>query len=154
MYLYGGVTKKFATSKYVQQEGDIQGYNSYSEKWRWIPTRGTPPSGLFRHAAACFDNIMYTYGGHRKRSYSASLHQLDTRSYMWTELSSQHENGPMMKSGCGMIYYDKSLLICGGIGIPFSSLQKEARFLCDGDYGKGVGFTNEIHMFHIVKGMI
>ena len=137
----------------TQLTKSIQMYEPFTEAWREIPTTGTPPQGLYYGAATYSDHFLYTYGGHNgTTSYSCSLNQLDTRSYTWTQLSSRHECGPMRKSGCGIIYYNNSLIICGGYGIPSSELQAGSQFIKSTKFKDCIGWTNEIQVFNISKG--
>ena len=136
----------------TQLTKSIQMYDPFTETWVEIPTIGTPPEGLYIGTATYFDHFLYTYGCHNGTSYSCSLNQLDTRSYTWTQLSSQHECGPMRKEGCGIIYYNNSLIICGGYGFPSSELQAGSQFIKRTKYMDGIGWTNEIHMFNISEG--
>ena len=92
------------------------------------------------------------FGGYDGTSYSASLHQLDTRSMTWTQLSPQCDGGPMRKSGCQMIYYNNSLIIIGGYGIPSGELQSGSQFTANKHYQDGRGWTNEIHVYNITQG--
>ena len=136
----------------TQLTKSIQMYDPFTETWREIPTIGTPPDGRFYGTATYSDHFLYTYGGNNGTSRSCSLNQLDTRSYTWTQLSSQHECGPMRKTGCGIIYYSNSLIICGGYGIPSSELQAGSQFIKSTKHKDGRGWTNEIHMFNISEG--
>ena len=131
----------------------IQIYDAFTETWREITTVDTPPQGLYRGAASYSDHYMYTYGGSNGTSYSSSLYQLDTRSYTWTQLSSQHEYGPMRKVQCGIIYYNNSLVICGGYGYSSSEIQAGSQFIKNTQSKHGRGWTNEIHMFNISEGI-
>ena len=58
----------------------------------------------------------------------------------------------MRKTECGIIYYNNSLIIYGGYGIPFSELQAGSQFIKSTKYTDGVGWTNEIHVFNISEG--
>ena len=136
----------------TQLTKSIQMYDPFTETWRKFPTIGAPPEGLYNGTATSFDHFFYTYGGDNRTSYSSSLNQLDTRSYTWTQLSSQHECGPMRKVGCGIIYYNNSLIIYGGLGIRSSELQAGSQFIKNTIYKDGSGWTNEIHMFNISEG--
>ena len=136
----------------AQLTKSIQMYDPFTEAWREIPTIGTPPQGLYDGAATYSDHFLYTYGGYDGTSYSSSLHQLDTRSYTWTQLSSQHEHGPMRMIGCGIIYYNNSLVICGGFGFPSGEIQAGSQFIKHSKFKDGIGWTNEIHMFNISEG--
>ena len=148
LYLYGGFVENFRET-IPQLTKSIQIYEPFTEAWKEVPTTGTPPQGLFEGAATYSDHLLYTYGGTNGQLDSASLNQLDTRSNTWTQLSAQHENGPMRKCGCGIIYYNNSLVICGGFGVPSSELQAGSQLT---EHKDGSGWTNEIHMFNISEG--
>ncbi len=92
------------------------------------------------------------FGGHVGTSYHASLHQLDTRSMTWKQLSPQHDSGPMRKTECQVIYYNDSLIVIGGCGIPSGELQSGSQFTKNICYQNGRGYTNEIHKYHISQG--
>ena len=138
----------------TQLTESIQMYEPFTEAWKEIPTTGTPPQGLYFGAATYSDHYLYTYGGYDGTSYGCSINQLDTRSYIWTQLSSQHECGPMKKIGCGIIYYQHSLIVCGGFGIPSSEIQAGSNFIKNTKSKSKhvIGWTNEIHVFNISEG--
>ena len=92
------------------------------------------------------------FGGRDGTSFHASLHQLDTRSLTWMQLSPPHRSGPMQKSDCQMIYYNDSLIVIGGYGIPSGELQSGSQFTENKHYQDGRGWTNEIHKYHISQG--
>ena len=151
LYLYEGRVDNFKETR-VQLTKSIQIYEPFTEAWKEVPTTGTPPQRSYNGAATYSDNFLYTYGGTNGHLYSASLNQLDTRSYTWTQLSAQHENGPMSKLRCGIIYYNNSIVICGGYGFPSSELQAGSQFIKNTLSTHGRGWTNEIHMFNISEG--
>ncbi len=64
----------------------------------------------------------------------------------WSQLSPQHDSGPMRKSFCQMIHYNNTLIIIGGAGIPSGELQSGSQFT---EYEDGCGVTNEIHTYNI-----
>ena len=94
------------------------------------------------------------FGGRDGTSFHASLHQLDTRSLTWMQLSPPHRSGPMQKSDCQMIYYNDSLIVIGGCGIPSGELQSGSRFTQLKYSHNGRGWTNEIHKYHISQGKL
>ena len=149
LYFYGGFVENFKKLK-TQLKNSVQVYNSFIEAWKEIHTTGTPPTGLYNGAASYSEQCLFTYGGTDGTSCSASLHKLDTRSCTWTQLSSQHENGPMSKIGGNMIHYNNSIVISGGYGTPSGELQAGSQFMEDKN---GDGCTNEIHMFNISEGI-
>ncbi len=60
----------------------------------------------------------------------------------------------MRKSECQMIYYNDSLIVIGGYGIPSGELQSESQFTKNIHHQDGRGYTNEIHKYHISQGKL
>ena len=89
------------------------------------------------------------YGGNDGSRRLNSLHQLDTQSWTWSELA---KSGPMRKDGCGMIAFDRKLLLFGGYNIPSDTTQPGANFIKDSNYTDGSGWTNELHLFDLKEG--
>ncbi len=58
----------------------------------------------------------------------------------------------MRKSECQMIYYNDSLIVIGGYGIPSGELQSGSQFTKRKHQQDGRGWTNEIHKYHISQG--
>ena len=139
----GGYTKGS-----TKEKGElVHTFNQLSESWSSKQCQGpSPPDGLYTGASAYAGHHLYQYGGHDGSRYQNSLHQLDTRSWTWSHLSSA---GPMRKVGCGMVTYDETLLCFGGYGIPSSTTQPGAEFTKSSKYTDGRGWTNEFHAFDL-----
>ncbi len=60
----------------------------------------------------------------------------------------------MRKSACQMIYYNDSLIVIGGYGIPSGELQSGSQFTEMKDFQDGRGWTNEMHKYHISQGKL
>ena len=64
----------------------------------------------------------------------------------------------MKKTVCGMIVYDNSVIIVGGVGIRNGPIQPGSEWVCgDKDDDKDpntVGFTNEMHKYDLTEGEI
>ena len=58
----------------------------------------------------------------------------------------------MRKIACGLIAFDRKLLLFGGDGIPSGRTQRGAKFIKDSDYSDGSGWTNELHLFDLKEG--
>ncbi len=153
MYIYGGCVDQFDKNK-VQLRKVIQIYDCCNESWKEVPTSDTPPHGIYGCATAYSNHILYLFGGYEDPdpSYSSSLHQLDTRSMIWTQLSPQHASGPMRKSLGQMIYYNNSLVVIGGYGIQSGGLQSGSWITNSSERGRC--YTNEIHMYSISQGKV
>ena len=127
----------------------VHTFNQLSESWSSKQCQGPSPDGLYLCASAYAGHHLYLYGGSDVSRYQNSLHQLDTRSWTWSHLSSA---GPMGKDGCKMVTYDETLLCFGGYGYPSSTTQPGAEFTKDSYYTDGRGWTNEFHAYDLKQG--
>ena len=147
-YVWGGRTKKFLERK-SELASSVHGFNQFLELWAENESSGVPPLGLYTGACASAGHHVYVYGGYDGSHDQGSLHQLDTRSWTWEQLSSA---GPMRKVGCGMVAHDSKLVLFGGYGYPSGPTQTGAEFVKDSKYTSGVRWTNELHLFDLNKG--
>ena len=143
----GGITIKGSN----KEKGElVHTFNQLSESWSSKQCQGpSPPNELHSGASAYAGHHLYLYGGTDGSRYQNSLHQLDTRSWTWSHLSS---TGPMRKGGCRMVTYDETLLCFGGYGFPFDTTQPGAEFTKDSRYTGGKGWTNEVHAYDLRTG--
>ena len=129
----------------------IQVFDQYLEQWRQLQTTGSPPKGLY--AGGCCvspSGDLYVCGGYDGSNYRGGLYKLSSEK--WSQLLGESDsvNGPMKKSGCGMVYFNKKkVAVIGGCGLPPASLQPGASFIKDKHYSHGSGWTNEIDIFDI-----
>ena len=123
-------------------------FDSYQETWTSHLTRGSPHPGVNGCTIASAGHYLYIFGGEDlEGSYIDSLHQLDTATSVWTELSAK--DGPMKKSACGMVVYDDKVVLFGGLGVPSGPIQPGSEYIPDNE---GTGWTNELHLFNLKKG--
>ena len=146
--VYGGLTKDFLKEK-SGLASSVHSFDGLLESWYSEDTGGVPPPGLYDGACASAGHHVYAYGGHDGSARHVSLHQLDTRTRTWKQLSS---TGPMRKSGCRMVSYGSNLVLFGGFGIPSGPTQPGAEFVKSSYYTDGRGKTNELHTFDLIKG--
>ena len=157
--LYGGRTKDFLKEK-SGLASSVHSFDPFLDYWSearaYILLRrlsedncsGVPPPGLYGGACASVGHHVYVYGGSDGSARQSSLHQLDTRTWTWKQLSSC---GPMRKIGCGMVGYGSNLVLFGGYGIPSGPTQPGTEFV---KYSKSTdgGWTNELHTFDLNEG--
>ena len=150
VYVYGGRTKDFWREK-SSLASRVHVFNPCQESWQ-LDRRpeGTPPPGLIDAACTSIGHHAYIYGGFDGQNEHGVLHQLNTSTLSWRELSKASDHGPMRKRMCGMINFDDQLLLFGGIGKPSNLTQRGAEFVED-PYD-GSGWTNELHTFCLNKG--
>ena len=148
--VYGGRTKDFRGEK-SGLASSVHSFDGFQESWYSEDTGGVPPPGLYGGACASAGHHVYIYGGGDGSARQSSLHQLDTRTWTWKQLSSTATTtGPMRKSGCGMVAYGSNLVLFGGRGIPSGPTQPGAKFVNSTKYTGGR--TNELHTFDLIKG--
>ena len=129
----------------LQEKGELPSsvhcFDTLLEFWDENKVNGVPPPGLYGGACASAGHHVYMYGGYDGSRRQSSLHQLDTRSWTWKQLSSA---GPMRKSRCGMVANDSKLVLFGGYGFPSGPTQPGAEF--------NGGWTDEVHTFDLKEG--
>ena len=147
--VYGGLTKDFRKEK-SGLASSVHSFDGLLESWYSEDTGGVLPPGLYVGACASVGHHVYVYGGVDGSAHQGSLHQLDTRTRTWKQLSS---TGPTRKAGCQMVAYDSNLVLFGGYGIPSGPTQPGAEFVKCSTFTDGRGWTNELHTFDVlIKG--
>ena len=146
--VWGGYTKDILKKK-RELPSSVHCFDPLLEFWDGNKVNGVPPTGLYGGACASAGQHVYLYGGYDGSRRQSSLHQLDTRSWTWKQLSSA---GPMRKSRCGMVACDSKLVLFGGHGVPSGPTQPGAEFIENSRYTDGMGWTNEVHTFDLKEG--
>ena len=146
--VWGGRTKDFLTEK-SELTSSVHSFDPFLEFWDVNKISGDPPPGLYTGACASAGHHVYLYGGSDGSHLQSSLHQLDTRSWTWKQLSS---TGPMRMGACGMVAHDSKLVLFGGYGSPSGPTQPGAEFIKDSRLTGGQGWTNEVHTFDLKEG--
>ena len=139
-YIWGGFAGDFAKTKAASAA--VHRFNPAAGCWTESRPSGPPPPGLYDGASASAGHHLYAYGGR----YGRSLHQLDTKSWTWKQLS---RAGPMMKRACRMVAYQAKLVLFGGYGVQSGPTQPGAVFVKDSSNSDGSGWTNELHTFDL-----
>ena len=146
--MWGGRTKDFLKEK-SEFVSSVHCFDPLLEFWAVNTISGVPHPGLYDGVCASAGHHVYLHGGTDGSRFQSSLHQLDTRSCTWKQLSSA---GPMRKSACGMIAHDSKLVLFGGYGYPSGPTQPGAEFIKDSRFTDGRGWTNEVHTFDLKEG--
>ena len=147
LYVWGGHTKDFSKGN-SELAVSVHSFNQYLETWQTRATTGKHPPALYSGSCTTSGHHLYLYGGVDGQLYHDSLYQLDTDSLEWSQLP----NGPMRKSGSGMVSYEDKLILFGGYGPPSGPTQPGAQFIKKGRFTESRGWTNELHMFDVQKG--
>ena len=154
--LWGGRDSDFSASGRKKLASTVEIFDPYLEVWEKKTTSGLSPPGLKLGVSASLLDQLYSFGGYNDdASFYNSLHTLDPTSLEWKELRVLNQaDGPMRKTGCGMVSYNGNRLsLFGGYGIPTGPTQPGATFTEDTSYTDGSGWTNELHIFNINEGM-
>ena len=107
--------------------------------------------GIFNCASASAGRFIYMYGGDDGVKWHSSLYRLNTRSGKWKELCG---TGPMVKVDCSMVATFEKLVLFGGCGFSSGPPQPGAKFVRSKNIPDGRGWTNELHIFDLKKGII
>ncbi len=91
--------------------------------------------------------ILHRFGGEDgSSSHNNDIYKIDITGFNISIINPKNpDDGPMKKSGCGMVPYKKSLVIFGGYGDAPTHPQPGA------SYSQG-GWCNELHQFDLVEG--
>ena len=147
----GGRTKDFSEKSRQHLSSVVETFDPYSELWEQRLVEGDAPSpGTYAAASASLHDDFFAFGGWDGQKFFKGLHQLDTKSWHWCQLSPQNaERAPMPKIGCGMISFGDSLGVFGGYGLPRGPTEPQS-FIKSTD---GRGWTNEFHIYHLKEGV-
>ena len=135
----------------------VNTFDSLFESWEEQITEGTPFFGLYRGACvSALDNI-YVYGGNDGSNLHGSLHVLDVSTKRWSLLSGESSVGraPMIKVGCGLAYcLGDNLSLFGGYCRNLdNSIQGGSSFIANHNFEDGRGWSNELHLYSLRKGI-
>ena len=146
LFVFAGRTVGFDKTK-EELSSTIEVFDQYLKQWRQLKTTGSPPKGLC-HGGCCVSpsGDLYVYGGWGGSTQRGGLYKFS--SLKWSQLSGESDvNGPLMKTGCRMVCFNKKrVAVIGGYGPSPALLQPGATFIEDKDY-PGYGWTNEVHIF-------
>jgi len=154
-FLWGGCVPDFSASGRKKLASTVEIFHPYQETWEQQPTSGVPPPGLYLGTSVSLLDQLYSFGGFDGASRYNTLHMLDPTSLEWKQKRALNlADGPMRKSGCGMVPYRQDrLALFGGYGIPTGPTQPGATFTKNTRYTDGSGWSSELHIFNIREGM-
>ena len=156
LVVHSGWTDSQETSQRLSSIVEI--FDTYTEEWSEVPTTGEPPvPGTYAAANASLNEYLFTYGGlDADGKILNTMYRLDTKTFHWCKVSphAPQNDCPMAKQGASMVpYAEDRLVLYGGYGIPHGPAQQGSSFVIDSACTDGRGWTNELHLFHVKKGM-
>ena len=151
--IFAGITDDFRNTK-EELSSTVEVFDQYMEQWRALRATGSSPTGLYG-GGCCVSPTgdLYVYGGTDGSDCRGGLYKLNLPLIPeWSQLSVESDrNGPMRKSGCGMVCFNKEkIAVIGGYGIPHVPPQPGSSFI-KSIKTDGRGYTNEIHFFDTEK---
>ena len=145
LYVWGGSTEDFYERK-AELESSVEFFDTRLDSWNKIVTKGSLPPGQYLGACASSGDHIYIYGGADGYTVQGTLNHIDTKSFTWKQLSPYTNDGPMKKTGCGMVFYHNKLVLFGGYtGDPPTGRTQPGATYKDGQ-------TNELHVFDLKEG--
>ena len=153
-YLWGGLTQDFHQGGKDIQRSTVNVFDLYLETWKKQHTSEVPPCWMYGGACTAHRDLLYFFAGFDGVHRQNSLHVLDTDILEWKELNHHCKNGPMPKTGCGMVFFGSHYLATvGGYGLPTQPIQPGTTFIKKNpNYTGGSGWTDEFHVFDITEG--
>ena len=119
-----------------------------TEKWQQIPTTGETPPGHINASCAALGSSLYHFGGRDRYKCYNTIHCLETSKMSWRATRADNpREAPIPKSSAGMVVYDHTLVISGGVG-DLPQHPNPDKYIPDPGY-EGQGYTNEVHCFHV-----
>lgn len=155
LYAWGGRTQDFSDIGKAQLLSAIEIFDPSLEVWKEEATSGATPPGLYNGVCAAINESMYVCCGNDGNDLHNTLHQFDTTKLQWKQIRVRNPSqGPMRKTGCGMVAYQgDKLVLFAGYGFPSGPIQRGANYT-PSNQTNAIGWSNEFHIFHLKEGMI
>ncbi len=157
LFLYRGVRQSYDSGKdKVNFPTHFEVFDAKVLQWRGVATQGTSSSAYTGVSITSIGSKLYLYGGYDGTTFNNKLFEIDTLCMHWNELIVQNPaDGPMRKAFCGLVSLPGDVLcLFGGKGIPRDGGFQDGSVFCPDPSAKdGRGWTNEMHCFHVQRGM-
>ena len=151
----GGRTEDFSEENRQHSISVVGIFDPYSESWDQRQVEGNAPlPGTCSAACASLHDDLFSFGGRNDMQQRFNtIHRLDTKTWCWSQVSPQNQDGaPMPKNGCRMIAFKNSLVVFGGFGVPRGPTEPQS-FIEFTGATDGRGWTNEFHTANLPKGI-
>ena len=146
----GGRTKDFSVD---DLRSCVHSYDPLLEAWGSARATGELPPGVYGGACAAAGNELFHYGGFDGKQISSALSKFTPVTHTWSRLCKGSVDGPMAKTGCGMVSCGEGrLCVFAGHGLPTGPVQPGSTLIKDTRFTDGIGWTNELHLYDINGG--
>lgn len=152
-YLYGGYAGQVTDS--ARLLGDRLDVFDFAKcEWSVIRTEGDCPRTLSGACSVLIGDHLYMFGGWYRGWRNADVHELSLVDFRWKRLTDDEETkeSPLCKDKAGMVDYGNEMLcVTGGYGHSrqYFHVQRGANYHLDTSSYVEIGWTNELHLFHI-----
>ena len=130
----------------------VEVFEDVLPNWQQKATSGQPPPESVYAACTSIGIHIYVFGGLDTKTAYNTIHRLDTKRLVWRELpTSNPSEAPMAKWCARMVSLTTNILvIVGGYGILPDHRHPNRQYTPYPVY-EGMGWTNELHCFHVVS---
>ena len=148
----GGLTKDLSVD---DLRSCVHSYDPLLEAWGSARATGELPPGLYQGACTAAWGEVFHYGGYEGfgNIMSSALSRFTPSTHTWSQLCEGSMDGPMAKTGCGMVSCGEGqLCVFAGYGHPTGPVQPGSTFIKDTRFTDGRGWSNELHLYDINGG--
>ena len=135
----------------------VHSYDPLLEAWGSARATGELPPGLYYGACTASGEELFDYGGFdgfQGSIRSSALSRFTPSTHTWSRLCKGSLDGPMAKTGCGMVSCGEGqLCVFAGHGLPTGPVQPGSTLIKDTRFTDGSAWTNELHLYDINGGM-
>ena len=155
-YLYGGYAG--AVDLQGSSQGQLDVFDFASCEWSVFATEGDLPKATSGACSTIMGDCLYMFGGWYRGYWNADrnadVYELNLMNFKWKKLTGENcaKGSPLDKDKAAMVDYGNEMLcVTGGYGHSRSAAksQKGASFHLDTDSFFQIGWTNELHLFHV-----
>ena len=139
---YGGHFE--ADGGFADPPTSVDIFDPNCESWELISSSGAPPTGVVGAACISIGSFLYHICGTDSNQDYNTIHCLDTRTKIWTELRPANPEAVQMpKYGMGVISHGSNLITIGGYGTLPTNHHPGVQYIPDPEY-EVRGWTNEV----------
>lgn len=151
-YVYGGYAGRVFTSRRPLTD-HLDVFDFSKGEWSVMKTEGESPRVVSGACSAVNGDCLYMFGGWYRGIRNADVYELSLVDLRWKKLTEcDMKDSPLCKDKAGMVDYGSDMLcVTGGYGQSrraFHSKKGVSYHLDKTSYFQ-IGWTNELHLFHI-----